>query len=609
MTDLAPGDILIGGLGHIDIIHPNGTLERRPIVDALGKPLQVNGIAVSPSGHYQFAASPPGETINRPHDIAYLPDGSGYIEIGQASPRSAQLWKFDLAGNRVGTWTIETDDGWTTGLLRLDVAPDGKTVYYTDSGRTIFRFDISTDDGMQLQPFDKLPMDSPNIYAGFKLLSDGGIVLAMSKTGNGPRDAVCLDNDRTSFWTDEVNPAVPGQYHIYRRSLADSGNKIDTYPNPDEGYLEYEVMCLACYLRGDARYGVHSKALSNAGPPVASSWFADVRNLGVGRVRTEIRYTLFPQAADCDASDTTIDQALDPIGVALAAYKRAAVEPLAILASGILGVDLSTDFRPGGTGLCPATGKNYFQAFSDRAATIASKLHTLAGVTCFEIWNEPNVPLTPDGDENDQYIANSDDFAQLVFGAANAIVAALAPVEVTIVTGGVFFSDHQDDFPYLTDTMTTLKSLGPASWQQIGVHAYWSDAAYAGGRLDDLSNALEAGEIEPRTLWITEFGVQRACQDPACPVDERSGLEQASDLATWYSEAINPRLSSGGGAVDAAFWFSHENELQSAGATVWNTWGLTNWDTNGDTLEAEISPSQHWPSWEQLRESMAPPAP
>src|SRR5581483_12024011 len=397
MTDLAPGDILIGGLGHIDIIHPNGTLERRPIVDALGKPLQVNGIAVSPSGHYQFAASPPGETINRPHDIAYLPDGSGYIEIGQASPRSAQLWKFDLAGNRVGTWTIETDDGWTTGLLRLDVAPDGKTVYYTDSGRTIFRFDISTDDGMQLQPFDKLPMDSPNIYAGFKLLSDGGIVLAMSKTGNGPRDAVCLDNDRTSFWTDEVNPAVPGQYHIYRRSLADSGNKIDTYPNPDEGYLEYEVMCLACYLRGDARYGVHSKARSNAGPPVASSCFADVRNLGVGRVRTEIRYTLFPQAADCDASDTTIDQALDPIGVALAAYKRAAVEPLAILASGILGVDLSTDFRPGGTGLCPATGKNYFQAFSDRAATIASKLHTLAGVTCFEIWNEPNVPLTPDG--------------------------------------------------------------------------------------------------------------------------------------------------------------------------------------------------------------------
>src|SRR5581483_3997147 len=323
MTDLAPGDILIGGLGHIDIIHPNGTLERRPIVDALGKPLQVNGIAVSPSGHYQFAASPPGETINRPHDIAYLPDGSGYIEIGQASPRSAQLWKFDLAGNRVGTWTIETDDGWTTGLLRLDVAPDGKTVYYTDSGRTIFRFDIGTDVGPQLTPFAQLPTDSPNIYAGFTLLPDGGLVIAMSKTGDGPRNAVCPDADPTMFWTDGVD--VDGQRAIYKRKLAD-GSDVLSYP------VDYNVACIACDLALQTEQGVNSFCYDpNTGSPPGSvpssidqNWVDNILALSSPNETLLVRCGVVEPLAGW-AADASTDPNVAGYDAALAVYRSAGV--------------------------------------------------------------------------------------------------------------------------------------------------------------------------------------------------------------------------------------------------------------------------------------------
>src|SRR5581483_388482 len=370
------------------------------------------------------------------------------------------------------------------------------------------------------------------------LLPDGGLVIAMSKTGNGPRNAVCLDGSRTAFWTDEVSPT--GEYHVYKRDLDANGDMKDVYPKT--GHLDYEVMCLACYLRGDARYGVHSKALTPFGGSVPTSWIGDVRNLGVGRVRVDIRYTQFPEAADCDAPDTTIDDALGPISVALAAYKQAGVEPLAVLAGGILAIQIDPDdppnsFRPGAAGVCAATGQTYLEAFPARAAKIAEKLNHDAGVTCFEIWNEPNVLLSPDGvTENPQYIANPDDFARLVFDAANAIRARLTGVSVTIVTGGVFIGDDNptNDEAYLTQTMRSLWSMGPACWQQIGVHNYRGAPANANVSQANLDSAFAADSIDPHTMWITEFGVTRACADPSCPVDEGSGGQQASDLGEWY---------------------------------------------------------------------------
>jgi hypothetical protein len=357
---------------------------------------------------------------------------------------------------------------------------------------------------------------------------------------------------------------------------------------------------------GDDRYCVHSKALSLAGASLPPSWINDVRNLGVGRVRVDVRYTVVPEAADCDADDATIDQALASISATLVGYKTRGVEPLAILTGGILAITLdpnnpSNSFRPGAVGVCAATGQTYMQAFPARAAMIAAKLHASAGVTCFQIWNEPNVPNNADLTENPQYIGDYNTFAQLVSNTASAIRAALSGVDVTIVTGGVFISDINptSDTTYLIQTMSALKALGPACWQQIGVHNYRSGPTNANSTQNALDTAFTADAIDPRTMWLTEFGVQRGCTDSACSVVEPSGSAQRIALEDWYTNLINPRLVTSGGTIDAAFWFSHEKEQESANPpTMWNNWGLTNWDSDG-----HINPTtQHWPSWAGLQQ-------
>src|SRR5581483_5946327 len=515
MTDLAPGDSLIGGLGHIDIIQPNGTLvERRPIVDALGKPLQVNGIAVSPSGHYQLAASPPGETINRPHDIAYLPDGSGYIEIVQASPRSARLWKLDLAGNRVGTWTIETDDGWTTGLLRLDVAPDGKTVYYTDSGRTIFRFDIGTDVGPQLTPFAQLPTDSPNIYAGFTLLPDGGLVIAMSKTGDGPRNAVCPDADPTMFWTDGVD--VDGQRAIYKRKLAD-GSDVLSYP------VDYNVACIACDLALQTEQGVNSFCYDpNTGSPPGSvpssidqNWVDNILALSSPNETLLVRCGVVEPLAGW-AADASTDPNVAGYDAALAVYRSAGVRVFVLF---------PPEFHLGDQAHWndPLDGNftnAYITEFSDLATSIAGALHAGSSqVSGFIVWNEPN---------NDPTLLLPENFGALLYQCWNKLNASIGAGLFNLYWGGIDLAvegaEHPDPVAecqsFVNDVYTAVSGPkgpnNPWPWCGVNVHVHRLRTIDFANSLFQMIDDLQAFWNDPAEVIVGEWGatVEDECAAP-----------------------------------------------------------------------------------------------
>src|SRR5581483_8531943 len=208
----------------------------------------VTGISFAPDGRvFQTVAPADGGGDFYPHDVVYKPDGSGLIVLVGRLDNTAELWELDLDGNKIGSsHAIDLDEGYNGEPMKVDIACDAKTVYYTDQGRTIFTYDLETH--TQLDPFVQLPTDSPYVYGGFKLLPDGDLVVAMTGSGDGPLNAVCLDADPTLFWTDEVNPA-DGTYRVYQRSLADGSAVQAVEAALTPAGLNGQILSLGCWGR------------------------------------------------------------------------------------------------------------------------------------------------------------------------------------------------------------------------------------------------------------------------------------------------------------------------------------------------------------------------
>lgn len=266
MTSLSPGNIAIGLDNHyIEIITPTGTLVDMVHITDLahgGADSQqyIMGLTVNARTSDIYCVSTPDPlSANCPHDLVWLPDNSGVIVAVVPSSGNLELRKYGFDGAQIGASRtgLSTDTGWAQQTVKIDVACDSSTIYYTDSLASIFTYDFNT--STQGPIYDTLPTGSPYIYGGLKLLSPGFaasthgppleigpvIVVAMTVTGDGPSRAVCLGADRT-LWTDEINVGS-GSYHVVNRQLTD-GTLINQYiTQSDPMGTNGPVLSLACY--------------------------------------------------------------------------------------------------------------------------------------------------------------------------------------------------------------------------------------------------------------------------------------------------------------------------------------------------------------------------
>lgn len=232
MVDLSQHDVLIGGaLGYLDHISTTGThLQHLQTFDddTTPNPLRVNGIAIAPDGEiYMALGDPLGVKDEDPQDLVYVNTVPAVLALLVArTDNTLELWTLSLGLELVDKHPgLAVDDGWTRDrYARIKVGIDQNTIYYTDRGRTIFRWDLTA--GAQLPNHAQLPEDSPYIYAGFDIRPNGDIVMAVTGSGNGPRNAVAIDD--TVVWVDEVNPDDE-TYHARNLTLP-TFTDILTYP-------------------------------------------------------------------------------------------------------------------------------------------------------------------------------------------------------------------------------------------------------------------------------------------------------------------------------------------------------------------------------------------
>ncbi|MEA2639822.1 MAG: hypothetical protein QOF51_1216 [Chloroflexota bacterium] len=178
-----------------------------------------------------------------------------------------------------------------------------------------------------------------------------------------------------------------------------------------------------------------------------------------------------------------------------------------------------------------------------------------------------------------------------------AVAIRLDVPDATIVTGGVLYPDGG----YLVNAMTYLQSLESTGslWTHIGVHDYRGPADLLSD-LEDINGALPA-EIQPRTLWLTEFGDFRECADEQC-LDPDGSKAQGEALESLY-DALEPRLgNTPTSLVDTTFWFCHQSFVHTGPDPVTHSarqlnFGLTDWDR--DT--GKMQPSYRWQSWMKLQ--------
>lgn len=233
MVELVKGDIVQGGQrGYYQVIHADGTHSAMvQVLDNLGEPTQtyVMGATVrGTTGDVYTVSTPNPLQPNTPHDVDWVTDDSGLLiaMVPSAGVLKFRLYDFAEPPNLIHEWTPAIETGWQQQPVKISVACDKRTVYYTSSLFKIKRYDIgaSGGTGAQLTDYKTLPASSPFRYGGLRVLpgengDERDVVVATTRTGNGPSRALALADDRKSFWTDEINP--PGQYHIIKWRLSD----------------------------------------------------------------------------------------------------------------------------------------------------------------------------------------------------------------------------------------------------------------------------------------------------------------------------------------------------------------------------------------------------
>jgi hypothetical protein len=247
MPDLAVHDVLVGGsLGYLNHRDGNGvSLGYVAAFDdqTVPRPLQVNGITVTPTREFYLAlGDPTGEADEDPHDIVYVDTATPTVAALVAfASNTLQLWRLTTDGAIISKVSVATEPGWTRDkIARIDIGCDENTIYYTTRQKTIFRWDLAA--GTQMPAFDTLPAESPYIYAAFKRMKNGDFIVAMTSGGNGPQNAVALD--ATGFWTEEVAPADE-VVHVFKRHYDDGSDLLSFAATLDPSGTNGEVTALA----------------------------------------------------------------------------------------------------------------------------------------------------------------------------------------------------------------------------------------------------------------------------------------------------------------------------------------------------------------------------
>lgn len=212
----------------------------------------IMGCTFRPTTGDLYTASSPSQTApNTPHDVDWIPDDSGLLVAVVLSAGVLEFRRYNFDGSLAHVYSPSplVEVGWAQQPVKISVACDARTVFYTQSLYKVQRYDLQTES--QLADYLVMnPVTSPYIFGGLRAHpresgDDRDIVVAMTATGVGPRRAVCLDSDGSSFWWDLIN-ATP--YQIEKRHLVTEAFEqlITTQYDGDSGHND-ATLSLACY--------------------------------------------------------------------------------------------------------------------------------------------------------------------------------------------------------------------------------------------------------------------------------------------------------------------------------------------------------------------------
>ena len=252
-TPFATGDVFAGGQdGKIRVFDSSGTLKQTLNANPSG---EQTGMAFDSSGNLyatHFGSSTMskwdnnGNLVSNPfvsndvnsHNVSIVFDATGNMYIGQADG-TRDIIKRDSTGTFLDRYDVSTSG---RGSDWIDLAADQKTMFYTSEGRTVHRYDVSTD--TQLANFATLP-GGGNAFA-LRILSDGGVIVAdrsnikrLDATGAVIQTydvigedfffALNLDPDGSSFWSAGYTSGT-----VYNFSLA-SGSLLTSFDGSGPG--------------------------------------------------------------------------------------------------------------------------------------------------------------------------------------------------------------------------------------------------------------------------------------------------------------------------------------------------------------------------------------
>lgn len=219
------GDIVAGiGNGQYKVFDPAGNLltvldtttgsteDTGGAFDALGNlfvtNFQANSVSEFDSHGNLVTANFGSGYDSHPESITF--DQAGNMFVGQADG-SHQVLEFSPTGMLLNSFSPQTQD---RGTDWIDLAPDGKTLYYTSEGNTVFRYDVST--GMQLPDFaTNLP--GPTAFA-IRLLPNGQLLVADTDR------ALLLDTNGTVLRT----YTAPGATRLFALNILPNGQSFLT---------------------------------------------------------------------------------------------------------------------------------------------------------------------------------------------------------------------------------------------------------------------------------------------------------------------------------------------------------------------------------------------
>lgn len=247
------GDIVAGiGRGQYKVFDPAGNL--LTTLDTTSNSTEDTGGAFDASGNLyvtNFQANSVsvfdvhGNLVNasfgggyNAHPESVTIDSAGHIFIGQADG-NAKVLEFNSSGTLLNSWSPMREG---RGTDWIDLAPDGKTLYYTSEGHNIMRFDVST--GTQLSNF-ATGLPGPTAYA-LRLLPNGDVLVAdtdrallldtsgsiiRTYTAPGLNAAFALNilPDGLSFLTGNINSTG----EIFEFNIATGALEQTIFPSPN----------------------------------------------------------------------------------------------------------------------------------------------------------------------------------------------------------------------------------------------------------------------------------------------------------------------------------------------------------------------------------------